>query len=97
MSYYWFLFRHHIRCLRLTLTEIDTHVILHTEENQGNYYQVTYNGIELSVIYYRSGYTPDDYFGPKEWSARLLLERSFAIKCPSIAYHLVGCKKVSSQ
>ncbi|KAG0165883.1 hypothetical protein DFQ28_008167 [Apophysomyces sp. BC1034] len=29
-----------------------------------------------------------------EWDARLLLERSLSIKCPTVAYQLVGAKKV---
>jgi glutathione synthase len=29
-----------------------------------------------------------------EWDARLMIERSKAIKCPSISYHLAGTKKV---
>ena len=52
--------------------------------------------IEVSVAYYRAGYTPDDYkdVGGAEWEARLLVERSAAVKCPSIDYHLTGAKKV---
>ncbi|KAJ3047873.1 hypothetical protein HDU99_009339 [Rhizoclosmatium hyalinum] len=30
----------------------------------------------------------------QEWQARLLVERSHAIKSPNVAYHLVGSKKV---
>ena len=30
----------------------------------------------------------------QDWDARLLVERSRAIKCPNIAYHLAGTKKV---
>jgi glutathione synthase len=49
---------------------------------------------EVTTIYFRSGYTPDDYPREEDWDARLLLERSTAIKCPSILTHLAGCKKV---
>lgn len=49
---------------------------------------------EISVVYYRTGYAPTDYYTPREWSTRLLIERSLAIKCPSIALQLAGCKKV---
>ena len=49
---------------------------------------------EISVAYFRAGYTPDDYPTSREWAARLLIERSRAVKCPSISYHLVGAKKV---
>lgn len=51
-------------------------------------------GLEVSVVYFRAGYSPDDYLGEAEWEARLLLERSLAIKCPSVDYQLVGAKKV---
>lgn len=48
---------------------------------------------EVSTVYYRAGYSPTEYTD-REWSARLHLERSAAIKCPSILTHLAGCKKV---
>ncbi|XP_020915638.1 glutathione synthetase [Exaiptasia diaphana] len=51
-------------------------------------------GEEVAVAYFRSGYTPSCYPSEDEWSARLLIERSLAIKCPSAAMHLVGTKKV---
>ena len=50
--------------------------------------------IVVSVAYFRAGYTPDDFPSEKEWEARLLLERSTAVKAPSIAYHLCGTKRV---
>jgi len=49
---------------------------------------------EVSTVYYRAGYSPDDYTTPTDWEARLHLERSAAIKCPSILTHLAGSKKV---
>ena len=47
----------------------------------------------ISVVYYRSGYTPRDY-GEEglEWRAREMMEYSTAIKCPSIGVHLIGSK-----
>lgn len=53
--------------------------------------------VEVSVVYYRAGYGPTDYEGKgneKNWDVRLLLERSKAIKCPSVALQLAGAKKV---
>ena len=50
--------------------------------------------MEVAVVYFRSGYSPDQYPTEAEWDARLLIERSRAVKCPSIAYHLAGTKKV---
>lgn len=48
----------------------------------------------VSVVYYRTGYEVEAYPTQNEWSVRLLIERSRAIKCPSIQYHLAGTKKV---
>jgi glutathione synthase len=33
----------------------------------------------------------------QEWMARLLLEKSSAVKCPSISYHLAGAKKIQQE
>ncbi|KAI5465618.1 hypothetical protein BGZ63DRAFT_347372 [Mariannaea sp. PMI_226] len=49
---------------------------------------------EVAVIYMRSGYGPGDYPGQEAWDARYHLERSYAIKCPSILTQLAGTKKV---
>lgn len=47
----------------------------------------------VAVVYYRYGYSPEHYT-EQEWKVRLLIERSLAIKSPSIQYHLAGTKKV---
>jgi len=54
------------------------------------------NGQEVAVVYFRCGYSPEQYSSPDgcEWAARLLIERSRAIKSPNISYHLAGTKKV---
>ncbi|PSN70907.1 glutathione synthetase large chain [Corynespora cassiicola Philippines] len=50
---------------------------------------------EVTTIYFRAGYSPDDYpRGEQDWDARLHLEKSRAIKCPSVLTQLAGCKKV---
>ena len=48
----------------------------------------------VSVFYLRAGYTPEDYPTGVEWQARRIMERSSAALCPSVAYQLVGAKKV---
>lgn len=48
------------------------------------------------MVYFRAGYEPAQYHSDVEWDARITIERSRAIKCPSIHYHLAGTKKVSS-
>uniref|UniRef100_A0A7N6BMR5 Glutathione synthetase n=1 Tax=Anabas testudineus TaxID=64144 RepID=A0A7N6BMR5_ANATE len=51
------------------------------------------DGLEVAVVYYRYGYMPDNYTA-QSWDARLLMERSRAVKCPDISTHLAGTKKV---
>uniref|UniRef100_A0A023GMR6 Glutathione synthetase n=1 Tax=Amblyomma triste TaxID=251400 RepID=A0A023GMR6_AMBTT len=51
------------------------------------------DGIEIAVVYYRTGYAPDQ-MDEKAWEVRLRMELSLAIKCPSSQYHLAGTKKV---
>eukprot|EP00775_Hariotina_reticulata_P013550 gene13550-13677_t len=51
-------------------------------------------GQTVGLVYYRAGYTPDDYPTDQEWQARQLIEVSCAAKCPSVAYQLAGSKKV---
>ncbi|KAG8090058.1 hypothetical protein GUJ93_ZPchr0011g27923 [Zizania palustris] len=55
------------------------------------------DGQTVSVVYFRAGYSPNDYPSEVEWGARLLMEQSSAIKCPSISYHLVGTKKIQQE
>ncbi|KAK9505189.1 hypothetical protein O3M35_009296 [Rhynocoris fuscipes] len=47
----------------------------------------------VGIVYYRCGYMPQQYC-EGAWDVRLLIERSDAIKCPSIQFHLAGTKKV---
>jgi glutathione synthase len=50
--------------------------------------------VEVSVVYYRTGYVPKDYASPADYSMRALLESSRAAQCPSLALQLAGAKKV---
>ncbi|XP_058064292.1 glutathione synthetase-like isoform X3 [Anopheles bellator] len=79
----------HVGVVRRTLTQI------HQEATLGPCGQLLTDGLrEASVVYFRAGYEPGHYPSGNEWSARLLIERSRAIKCPSIQYHLAGTKKI---
>ena len=49
--------------------------------------------IEISTVYYRAGYSPDEYT-PTHYNTRFLLEGSRAIKCPTIPLQLAGGKKI---
>lgn len=55
---------------------------------------LTVNDQEIAVVYYRAGYSPDEYKNLDFWVSRELLESSRAIKCPDIASHLAGLKKI---
>ncbi|XP_052866936.1 glutathione synthetase-like isoform X2 [Anopheles cruzii] len=79
----------HVGVVRRTLTQ------LHQEATLGPSGQLLTDGLrEASVVYFRAGYEPGHYPSGNEWAARLLIERSRAIKCPSIQYHLAGTKKI---
>lgn len=49
--------------------------------------------VEISVVYFRTAYTTTDFSYARSWEIRLLIERSKAIKCPSIQYQLAGLKR----
>ncbi|XP_017780713.1 PREDICTED: glutathione synthetase-like isoform X1 [Nicrophorus vespilloides] len=80
-----------VRVVRKTLTQI-AH-----EGKLGSENELLVDRDEVAVIYFRAGYEPAHYHSKKEWDARLLMERSQAIKCPSIQYHLAGTKKVQQE
>jgi glutathione synthase len=50
--------------------------------------------VEISTVYFRAGYMPNEYPTLMHYTTRFLLERSKAIKCPTIALQLAGGKKV---
>ena len=51
-------------------------------------------GRVVSVFYLRAGYSPDDYPGQAECAGREAMESCSAVSCPSVAYQLVGAKKI---
>eukprot|EP00026_Physarum_polycephalum_P008560 Phypoly_transcript_08648.p1 GENE.Phypoly_transcript_08648~~Phypoly_transcript_08648.p1 ORF type:complete len:467 (+),score=77.63 Phypoly_transcript_08648:80-1480(+) len=79
---------HGVKVMRATLTDI------HEKGSLNEAKELVYNGKKISVVYFRAGYTPNDYPTENEWDARLLVERSKAVKCPNISYHLAGTKKM---
>ncbi|XP_062316341.1 glutathione synthetase [Osmerus eperlanus] len=54
------------------------------------------DGKEVAVVYFRNGYMPQNYT-EQSWDARLLMERSQAVKVPDISTHLAGTKKVQQE
>ncbi|KAI4122380.1 MAG: hypothetical protein LQ338_005853 [Usnochroma carphineum] len=51
---------------------------------------------EIAVVYYRAGYDEEEY-DPSGIAARVRLEKSKAIKCPSILTHIAGSKRVQQE
>ncbi|ESK94841.1 glutathione synthetase [Moniliophthora roreri MCA 2997] len=87
---YELLQRYNIPVIRQTLTQLTSSASIHPESSA-----LLINGdIEISVIYFRATYTPADFPDEKHYAARFLLEKSRAIKCPSIPLQLAGSKKV---
>ncbi|KAJ7973393.1 Glutathione synthetase [Quillaja saponaria] len=82
---------YHVATIRKTLAEIDQDGELLPDNT------LSVDGQAVAVIYFRAGYTPTDYPSESEWRARLLMEQSSAIKCPSISYHLAGTKKIQQE
>ena len=85
-----------IPVFRLPFSEILKHTIVETSQRRLFYtppHQPA-KRYEVAVVYFRAGYGPGDYADSSAWEARLQIERSYAIKCPSILTQLAGAKKV---
>jgi glutathione synthase len=91
---YLLLNNHGIRTVRKTLREIALTARLRSD---GTLVvpTLTSDSEEISLVYFRAGYSgASEYPSNTEWQARRLIELSRAIKCPTIATQLAGCKKV---
>lgn len=82
--------RYEVTSYRVTLLEAFDSLAI----NEFNRLVHLSTGREISVVYYRSGYSPSDYPSPAAWKAREFLESSHAIQCPSILTQLAGSKKI---
>ncbi|KAL4080595.1 hypothetical protein J3A83DRAFT_4084540 [Scleroderma citrinum] len=98
---YELLQRHGIRAIRQTFEELATSA---TIDSSTRALRITIpstlspsgsdSSIEISAVYLRAGYTPSDYPTPTHFATRFTLERSRAVKCPTIPLQLAGGKKV---
>lgn len=85
-----------IPVFRLAFSEVLSHTSVSDSPKRQLVYHLPSNPskkFEVAVVYFRAGYGPGDY-DEKGWQARLQIERSYAIKCPSILTQLAGAKKV---
>lgn len=86
---------HKIRVVRATLLQLSKTLSLHGEEHVLSIQPPeSHTPLEVSTVYFRSAYDPSDYKTEADWETRLQIERSLAIKCPSVALQLAGAKKV---
>ncbi len=81
--------RHGIAVVRRTLAQISEHACLSSDSQR-----LRIENQEVALVYFRAGYTPGDYDDECAWQGRVLLERSIAIKCPTLAMQLCGTKKM---
>ncbi|GAM86783.1 hypothetical protein ANO11243_048030 [Dothideomycetidae sp. 11243] len=92
---YPLLYTHHVCTFRLPFANVLAHTKL--DNDRSLIYTPPHSPstpYEVTTLYFRAGYSPDDYNSQGAWDARLHLERSRAIKCPSILTHLSGAKKI---
>jgi len=86
---------HSVKSFRLAFHDVLKHTKL--DDSRNLIYTPPHlpsHAYEVSVVYFRAGYSPADYSGKNDWDGRLQLERSTAIKCPTVLTHLAGSKKV---
>ncbi|EWM27247.1 glutathione synthetase [Nannochloropsis gaditana] len=83
--------KHGLQVVRLSLEEVARRCRLAPGPTQALWLDGRH---ELAVVYFRAGYTPADFGSPLAWDARLLIEASAAVKCPTLGYQLAGTKKV---
>ena len=73
----------------LQLTSVDT-----SSSRRPLLYHHPGTTFEVAVVYFRGGYGPSDYPDESAWEARYQVERSSAIKCPTVLTQVAGTKKV---
>lgn len=84
--------KHGIRTFCLTMQQVADGALKFDSETN----VISYWDFEISVVYFRAGYSPEHYSGdePEGW---IILESSAAIKCPSIDLQIVTVKKIEEQ
>ncbi|KAG9124135.1 hypothetical protein FRC07_012705 [Ceratobasidium sp. 392] len=90
--------RHGIHVIRQTMEQLSTSASLDENSNLivASPAVSSLSAHPISVIYFRATYTPNDFRSPVDWATRALLEKSRAIKCPSLPLQLAGGKMVQA-
>jgi len=77
-----------ITVIRRSLSEVTDFAHIGADE------QLYIENTQVALVYFRAGYDPKHYPSQREWDGRKLIEKSRAVKCPSILTQLAGTKKV---
>ncbi len=80
-----------IKVMRKTLTDVGQRGTLSKDSG------LFMDGSEIALVYFRAGYAPRQYMTEMEWNARILIERSKAVTCPSVNFQLAGTKKIQQE
>lgn len=83
--------KHGIQSCRLTMQEI--HLKTTLDKSTKRLY-LNSTGKEIGLVYFRSGYAPNDFVTQQDWENRFTLEISYAIKAPNLLTQLSGTKKI---
>ncbi|KAG0145279.1 hypothetical protein CROQUDRAFT_64015 [Cronartium quercuum f. sp. fusiforme G11] len=83
-----------IRTIRLSCDEILSKTELDPLTSTLYYIENSDQKTEVSIIYYRCMYGPEDFLNENNWIGRERLESSRSINCPNLSTQLSGCKKI---
>uniref|UniRef100_A0A0N4Z8P3 Glutathione synthetase n=1 Tax=Parastrongyloides trichosuri TaxID=131310 RepID=A0A0N4Z8P3_PARTI len=79
-----------VKNFRIPLSQLNSRLSLNKDKKL-----ILDNNYEIGLVYYRTGYSADQYKDEtKDWDTRLLIEKSAAIKCPSVGLQLANTKKM---
>eukprot|EP00758_Cryptobia_borreli_P005170 Tbor_TRINITY_DN4763_c0_g1::TRINITY_DN4763_c0_g1_i1::g.16950::m.16950/K21456/GSS; glutathione synthase len=81
-------------CILRTLKELHSSIKLISTLTTEPPRAVIDDKYEVTLFYFRSCYTPKDFPSESHWETREKIERSLAIKCPSLPHYLCGFKKI---
>lgn len=83
--------QHNVKSVRLTFDEVQSKTKMDPETKR---LYVSSTGEEIGVVYFRTGYAPNDFESEVDWDTRLYLEVSHSIKAPDLLTQLSGTKKI---
>lgn len=88
---------HNIRVVRKTYDELLTDASLSPMRQLIITTSLAKDPVEISVVYFRAGWSPVSFPQEEHFTARHTLERSRAIKCPTLPLQLSGSKKIQQE